>query len=125
MKVFGGIRGKSAGAVSAACNWEGAEGCNFVFGIAPSIAVASLTAFLVGSFLNAYVMSKMKLRDGDKRFSLRAVVSTLVGESADSLIFFPIAFLGLIPIPNLLILIGVQVVLKTVSEIISDRNSVV
>ena len=45
-------------------------------------AVASLTAFLVGSFLNAYVMSKMKLASGGKNFSLRAITSTLVGESA-------------------------------------------
>ena len=119
MNFFVVIMGQIAVALPAASYWEGAEGFNFVFGLAPRIAVASLTAFLVGSFLNAYVMSKMKLRDGDKRFSLRAVVSTLVGESADSLIFFPIAFLGLIPIPNLLILIGVQVVLKTVYEIIA------
>ena len=40
--------------------WEGEEGFNFVFGMAPRIAIASLMAFLVGSFLNAYVMSKMK-----------------------------------------------------------------
>ena len=41
--------------------WEGEEGFNFVFGMAPRIAIASLMAFLVGSFLNAYVMSKMKI----------------------------------------------------------------
>ena len=70
--------------------WEGEEGFNFVFGMAPRIAVASLTAFLVGSFLNAYVMSKMKLASGGKNFSLRAITSTLVGESADSMIFFPV-----------------------------------
>ena len=74
--------------------WEGEEGFNFVFGMAPRIAVASLTAFLVGSFLNAYVMSKMKLASGGKNFSLRAITSTLVGESADSMIFFPVSFVG-------------------------------
>ena len=91
--------------------WEGEEGFNFVFGMAPRIAIASLMAFLVGSFLNAYVMSKMKIASAGKNFSLRAIVSTLVGESADSMIFFPIAFAGLIPI-------GTQAVLKSLYEVI-------
>ena len=92
--------------------WEGEEGFNFVFGMAPRIAVASLIAFLAGSFLNAYVMSN------GKNFSLRAIVSTLIGESADSLIFFPIAFAGLIPAGELLIMIGTQAVLKSLYEVI-------
>jgi uncharacterized integral membrane protein (TIGR00697 family) len=102
----------------AAPYWEGEEGFNFVFGMAPRIAVASLIAFLTGSFLNAYIMSRMKMASGGKNFSLRAIVSTIVGESVDSLIFFPIAFLGLVPPKELLILIGVQAVLKSLYEII-------
>ena len=98
--------------------WEGEEGFNFVFGMAPRIAVASLTAFLVGSFLNAYVMSKMKVASNGKHFSLRALLSTLVGESADSLIFFPIAFGGLIPVNELLIMVATQAVLKSLYEVI-------
>ena len=98
--------------------WEGEEGFNFVFGMAPRIAVASLIAFLAGSFLNAYVMSKMKIASNGKNFSLRAIVSTLIGESADSLIFFPIAFAGLIPTGELLIMIGTQAVLKSLYEVI-------
>ena len=98
--------------------WEGEEGFNFVFGMAPRIAIASLMAFLVGSFLNAYVMSKMKIASAGKNFSLRAIVSTLVGESADSMIFFPIAFAGLIPIGELFIMIGTQAVLKSLYEVI-------
>lgn len=98
--------------------WEGEDGFNFVFGMAPRVAIASLTAFLVGSFLNAFVMSKMKVASGGKNFSARAILSTLVGESADSLIFFPIAFVGLIPPNELLIMIGTQAVLKSLYEII-------
>ena len=88
--------------------WEGEEGFNFVFGMAPRIAVASLIAFLAGSFLNAYVMSKMKIASNGKNFSLRAIVSTL----------FPIAFAGLIPAGELLIMIGTQAVLKSLYEVI-------
>lgn len=105
-------------ALPAASFWEGEESFNFVFGLAPRIAIASLLAFLAGSFLNAYIMSKMKIATHGKHFSLRAIVSTLVGESADSLLFFPIAFAGLIPAGELLIMIGTQAVLKSLYEVI-------
>ena len=98
--------------------WDGGEHFNFVFGMAPRIVVASLSAFLVGSFLNAYVMSRMKIADGGRRFSLRAITSTLVGETADSLIFFPIAFGGLIGWNELFIMMGTQIALKSLYEVV-------
>lgn len=98
--------------------WEGGDSFNFVFGMTPRIVLASLCAFLVGSFINAYVMSKMKISSQGRNFSLRAIVSTLFGESADSLIFFPIAFGGLIPDEQMLLMIGTQTALKSVYEII-------
>jgi hypothetical protein len=98
--------------------WEGEEAFNFIFGLAPRIAAASLLAFLVGSFLNAYVMSRMKIRSAGRNFSARAILSTLVGESADSLLFFPIAFGGIIPVDELLKMIAVQALLKTLYEIL-------
>jgi uncharacterized integral membrane protein (TIGR00697 family) len=110
--------GQVAVLLPAASYWEGEAGFNFVFGLAPRIAVASLLAFLVGSFLNAYIMSKMKLKSGGKNFSLRAIWSTVVGEGADSLIFFPIAFAGLIPLPELVKMMLLQIVLKTLYEVI-------
>lgn len=105
-------------ALPAAPFWKGEESFNFVFGLAPRIALASLLAFLVGSFLNAYIMSKMKIATKGKYFSLRAIISTIFGENADSLIFFPIAFGGLIPITDLLILVGTQACLKSLYEVI-------
>lgn len=60
--------GQLAVALPAASFWEGEESFNFVFGMAPRIAVASLTAFLVGSFINAYVMSRMKVASHGKNF---------------------------------------------------------
>lgn len=91
----------------------------FVFQLAPRIAAASLAAFVVGSFLNAFVMSKMKLHDREKRFSLRAILSTLAGEGADSLIFFPLAFGGLMPVQDLLKMMLLQVTAKTLYEILA------
>ncbi len=98
--------------------WEGEAGFNFVFGMAPRIVMASLCAFLVGSFLNAYVMSRMKIASRGRHFSVRAMVSTLVGESADSILFFPIAFGGMIPAEELLVMIFTQAVLKSLYELL-------
>ena len=93
-------------------------GFHAIFGIAPRIVFASFLAFLVGSFLNAFVMSKMKVRDNGKRFTLRAVLSTLLGEFCDSIIFFPVALLGIIPLDQMPMFVFWQVTLKTAYEII-------
>ena len=61
---------------------------------------------------------KMKISSKGKHFSLRAITSTVVGESADSLLFFPIAFGGVVPVNELLILIVTQACLKTAYEIV-------
>ena len=98
--------------------WEGGGSFNFVFGMTPRIVFASLCAFLVGSFLNAYIMSKMKILSKGRNFSLRAIISTITGESADSIIFFPIAFGGLMANEELLLLIVTQAILKSAYEII-------
>ena len=110
--------GLAAVALPAAPFWEDEEHFNFVFGMAPRIVVASLLAFLTGSFLNAYVMSRMKLASRGRHFSLRAIVSTVAGETADSLIFFPIAFGGIIVWRELLVMMALQIVLKSLYEVI-------
>ena len=118
MNFFVVALGLIAVAIPAAPFWEGEEHFNFVFGMAPRIVAASLMAFLVGSFLNAYVMSKMKVASQGRNFSARAIWSTVVGETADSLIFFPVAFGGVIAWQELLIMMGIQIVLKSMYEVI-------
>lgn len=98
--------------------WEGQDAFVGTFSSTPRILLASFIAFLAGSFLNAYVMSRMKISSGGKHFSLRAIASTVVGESADSLLFFPIAFGGVVPVKELAVLIVTQACLKTAYEII-------
>ena len=118
MNFFVVALGLIAVAIPAAPFWEGEEHFNFVFGMAPRIVAASLMAFLVGSFLNAYVMSKMKVASQGRNFSARVIWSTVVGETADSLIFFPVAFGGVIAWKELLIMMGIQIVLKSMYEVI-------
>lgn len=104
-------------AVTAAPFWENQEAFASILGNTPRIVAASMLAYLLGSFLNAYVMSKFKVLTKGKGFSLRAVVSTLVGEGADSAIFITIAFAGIFPVQALLTMIVTQALIKTVYEI--------
>ncbi|WP_315347607.1 queuosine precursor transporter [Prevotella melaninogenica] len=99
--------------------WTNEAGFHAIFGLAPRVAAASFIAFIVGSFANAYVMSKMKIRDKGRNFSLRAILSTIVGESFDSVIFFPLALGGVVPTEELPKLMLWQVLLKTVYEVIA------
>ena len=98
--------------------WDNDAGFHAIFGLAPRIALASFAAFLAGSFINAFVMSRMKVMSNGKRFSARAITSTVLGERADSLIFFPLAFYGVIPTAALPELMLWQVILKTAYEIV-------
>jgi len=112
-------------AVGALCDWipgapywENAEGFHALFGLAPRIAAASFAAFLCGSFVNAYVMSKMKISSQGKRFGVRAIVSTIFGEGVDSIVFFPLAFYGVIPTKEIVVLMVWQIFLKTAYEVV-------
>ena len=118
MNFFFVSLGAICDAIPGAPYWTNDEGFHAVFGLAPRIAFASFLAFVCGSFVNAYIMSKMKLSSGGKNFSLRAVVSTIFGESVDSIIFFPLALWGVVPTEELPWLMLWQVILKTAYEIV-------
>ena len=118
MNFFFVSLGAICDAIPGAPYWTNDEGFHAVFGLAPRIAFASFLAFVCGSFVNAYIMSKMKLSSGGKNFSLRAVVSTIFGESVDSIIFFPLALWGVVPTEELPWLMFWQVILKTAYEIV-------
>ncbi|MDD2960912.1 MAG: queuosine precursor transporter [Muribaculaceae bacterium] len=99
-------------------SWTHQEAIDTIFGNTPRILLGSFVAFICGSMVNAYVMSKMKVISNGKMFSLRAVLSTLFGETVDSFIFFPVAFLGVLPLSTIISLIWTQALLKTIYEII-------
>ncbi len=119
MNFFFVMVGALCDAIPGAPYWDNEEGFHAIFGLAPRIAAASFIAFICGSFINAYVMSKMKIASNGKNFSLRAILSTVAGESIDSLIFFPLALSSVVPTKELILLMVWQVILKTVYEIIA------
>ena len=101
----------------AASFWDGGEHFDYMFNMAPRVAFASLLAFLAGSTLNAFVMSKMKVADKGRRFGARAILSSVAGELLDSLIFMPIAFFGT-PVKVLATMMLFQVSFKLLYEIL-------
>lgn len=73
---------------------EQLQAVNLIFGQTPRIVLASLTAFWIGEFVNSFVLAKMKLWTQGKNLWMRTIGSTVLGEVADSLVFYPIAFYG-------------------------------
>jgi len=105
-------------ALTPAPHWTMQNSYASVLAQTPRIALASLLAFLVGSFLNSYVMSKMKILHKGKKFGQRAVASTLVGEMADTFVFTTIGFLFVIPLSVVFQIIVVETIAKTLFEIL-------
>jgi hypothetical protein len=74
--------------------WEGQPAYQSVFGMTPRIVLASMIAFWAGELSNAYVLAQMKLMSDGRNLWMRTIGSTVVGQGVDSLLFYPIAFLG-------------------------------
>ena len=74
--------------------WDGQEAYATVLGTTPRIAAASFIGYLFGEFSNSVVLSKLKVATGGKKLWIRTILSTLVGEGLDSLIFVTISFYG-------------------------------
>jgi uncharacterized integral membrane protein (TIGR00697 family) len=73
---------------------ESQAAVNSIFGQTWRIVFASLSAFWVGEFANSFVLAKLKVMTDGRWLWTRTIGSTAVGEAVDSLIFYPIAFLG-------------------------------
>ncbi len=67
---------------------------NSIFGQTWRIVIASLSAFWLGEFANSFVLAKLKVWTNGKHLWTRTIGSTIAGEAVDSLIFYPLAFLG-------------------------------
>ena len=90
-----------------------------IFGSTPRIVLASIIAFLCGTFVNSYVLAKMKIWTQGRWLWTRIIGSTVCGELVDSLIFYGVAFSGRMPTAELLGLILTQYAFKSGWEIIA------
>lgn len=99
-------------------NREVSDSFNRLFGLVPRTTLASLLAFIFGSQMNAWVMSRMKVVTKGRGFGWRAILSTLAGELCDSVIFYPLAFAGVMPVKAIVSIILTQVTVKTLYEVL-------
>ena len=81
-------------ALPPAPDWQNQAAYHTIFGQVPRIVLASVCAFWAGEFVNSYVLARMKLLTQGRMLWARTIGSTVVGEGVDSLIFYPLAFLG-------------------------------
>ncbi len=81
-------------ALPPAPEWKNQAAYETVFGQVPRIVFASLAAFWVGEFVNSYVLARMKIWTNGRMLWTRTIGSTIAGQGVDSLIFYPLAFLG-------------------------------
>jgi len=90
-----------------------------VFGNTPRIVCASIIAFWCGSFVNSYVLAKMKIWTSGRWLWTRIIGSTLCGEAVDTCLFYSIAFFGIWTNSDLLALGAIQYVLKSLWEVVA------
>jgi queuosine precursor transporter len=74
--------------------WTGQETIEAAFGSTWRIAGASLAAYFWGEFANTFTLAKLKVLTNKRLLWMRLYGSTIVGQAVDTLIFYPLAFLG-------------------------------
>ena len=75
-------------------DWHDQTAYQSIFGSTGRIALASLVSFIVGEFVNSFVLAKMKILTQGRWLWSRTIGSTIFGEAVDSILFFPLAFYG-------------------------------
>jgi len=104
------------GLLPPAAFWDGQQAYGRILGSTPRLLAASFAAYLVGEFLNALVLAKMKVATNGRWLWARTIGSTLVGEGADTLIFITAAFAGTMEAADLGRLILFQWLVKCAYE---------
>ncbi len=105
-------------AMPAAPGWDNQPAYEVVFGVTPRIVLASMLAFWAGEIANAFVMARMKLITKGKKLWTRTIGSTVVGQGIDSLIFYPVAFLGIWTTQQVIIVLITNYILKVLWEVL-------
>ena len=82
----------------------------------PRIVAASLIAYLIGEFANAYVLARMKIATGGRWLWTRTIGSTVIGQGLDSAVFLTIAFAGVLPPGALVAAVLTQWLVKVAYE---------
>lgn len=98
--------------------WENQEAYAVVMGTTPRVAAASFIGYLFGEFSNSMILSRMKVATQGKNLWMRTILSTLVGEGFDSVIFVTVSFWGTMDNATVLQMILFQYLFKVGYEIV-------
>jgi len=90
-----------------------------IFGQTPRIVTASILAFWLGEFSNSFVLAKMKILTAGKWLWTRTIGSTFAGEAVDSLVFYPLAFVGIWSTKQIISVMIVNYFLKVLWEVLA------
>ena len=104
------------GRLPSAVFWDGQTAYLRILGSTPRLLLASFSAYLVGEFLNSFVLARLKIATGGRWLWTRTIGSTLVGQGADSLIFILVAFAGVVPPADLARVVLAQWLVKSAYE---------
>jgi uncharacterized integral membrane protein (TIGR00697 family) len=107
------------GLALAAPFWHDQAAYETILGFTPRLLLASFIAYLVGEFVNSFVLAKLKIATRGRWLWTRTISSTLIGEGLDTLIFISIAFWGIIPSQLLLTTILTQWIFKVLYEVVA------
>ncbi len=99
--------------------WTGQTAYAAVLGFTPRLILASLVAYFAGEFVNATLLSKMKVLTQGKWLWTRTIGSTLVGEGLDTILFISIGFVGILTPANLGMMILAQYLFKVGFEVVA------
>jgi queuosine precursor transporter len=118
--IFAALMSSVVVALPPAPDWPNQHVYEVAFGNTWRIALASMTAYFCGEFVNSFVLAKMKVWTEGRFLWARFIGSTIAGEAVDSSIFYPLAFLGSGIMPDALVLklTIVQFISKTLVEVV-------
>jgi len=74
--------------------WEGQEAYQSILGYTPRLLAASFLGYLVGEFVNSFILARMKVKTRGRWLWSRTIGSTIVGQGLDTSIFITVAFIG-------------------------------
>jgi uncharacterized integral membrane protein (TIGR00697 family) len=103
--------------------WAGQAAYQTILGYTPRLLLASFTGYLLGSFSNSMIMSRMKLATKGRWLWMRTISSTIVGEGLDTVAFIIIAFIGTPSFSPMLILYhwGAKVLIEVLATPLTYR----
>ena len=99
--------------------WDGQDAYLRTLGAVPRIVAASFLAYLLGEFVNSFVLAKLKVATAGRLLWLRTIGSTVVGQLVDSGVFITVAFIGVFPAGQVLQLVITQWLFKVAYETIA------